>query len=331
MRVLAADIGGTSARLALIEVGQGPMVVLAEQTFSSRAYPDFDSTLTAFTASLPLDFSAATFGIAGPVYQGRVEASNLPWVIDARALAGQLGLRQVSLLNDLAATAHGIGELAEEDQLVLNPGTPMTSGNAAIIAAGTGLGEVGLLWDGSRRQPIASEGGHADFAPRNELEIGLLVHLTHRFGRVSYERVLSGPGLVNIYQYLRDSGRGKEQPFVAERMRELGAAAAISEIALTAKCGLCEQALSILVACYGAEAGNLGLRYLAHHGVYLGGGIAPKIIPALTGPTFMSAFSAKGRLSPLVSAMPVRVILNERVGLLGAARHAATNHPEDGL
>ena len=324
MRVLAADIGGTSARFALIEVGDGAMVVQVEQTFASGAHGGLAMILAAFTASYPLGFSAASFGIAGPVQDGRVETSNLPWVIDARALAKQLGLREVTLLNDLTATAHGIGELAEADQLILNPGTPVPGGNAAVIAAGTGLGEVGLLWDGARHQPIPSEGGHADFAPRNELEIDLLKHLIRRFGRVSYERVLSGPGLVNIYEYLRDSGRGTAQPFMAERMRELGAAAAISEAALGGRCGLCEQALGLFVSCYGAEAGNLALRYLAHHGVDLGGGIAPKVAPAFTGPGFMNAFTAKGRLSPLVAAMPVRLILNERVGLFGAARYAAS-------
>lgn len=322
MRVLAADIGGTSARLALIEVGTGPMVVRDEQTFPSAAHTGLESVLTAFTAGHPLGFEAAAFGIAGPVKDGRVQASNLPWAVDAQALAKQLRLPEVGLLNDLAATAHGIGELAEEDLMVLNPGVPIPGGNAAVIAAGTGLGESGLLWDGVRHQPIASEGGHADFAPRNELEIGLLIYLTARYRRVSYERVVSGPGLVNIYEYLRDSGRGTEQAFVVERMREHGAAAAISRTALEARCGLCEQALNLFVTCYGAEAGNLGLRYLAHHGVYLAGGIAPRIAPALTGPTFMTAFTAKGRLSPLVAAMPVRVILNEKVGLLGAARYA---------
>jgi glucokinase len=322
MRVLAADIGGTSARLALIEVGDGPMAIRDEQTYPSGKHAGLEEIVAAFTANHPSGFEASAFGIAGPIQDGRVASTNLPWVIDSRALARQLGLRHVGLLNDLAATAHGIGEIPESEFLVLNAGAPVRGSNAAVLSAGTGLGEAGLLWNGTRHQPVASEGGHADFAPRNELEIGLLIYLTARYGRVSYERVLSGPGLVNIYEYLRDSGRGAEQPFVLERMREHGAAAAISETALQARCGLCEQALEIFVSCYGAEAGNLGLRYLAHHGVYLGGGIAPKIAPALTGPHFMAAFTAKGRLSPLVAAMPVRVILNEKVGLLGAARFA---------
>ena len=322
MRVLAADIGGTSARLALIEVGDGPMVMRDEQIYPSGSHAGLEEIVDTFTVNHPLGFEAAAFGIAGPIQDGRVETSNLPWVIDARALARQLRLPKVGLLNDLAATAYGIGELPETEFLVLNPGEPVHGANAAVLSAGTGLGEAGLLWDGTRHHPVASEGGHADFAPRNELEIGLLIYLTGRYRRVSYERVLSGPGLVNIYEYLRDSGRGTEQSFVVERMREHGAAAAISATALEARCGLCEQALSMFVSCYGAEAGNLGLRYLAHHGVYLGGGIAPKIARALTGPAFMTAFSSKGRLSPLVAAMPVRVILNEKVGLLGAARYA---------
>lgn len=324
MRVLAADIGGTSARLALIEVGDGPMVIRDEQTYPSGKHAGLAEIIDLFTANHPAGFEASAFGIAGPIQNGRVESTNLPWVIDARALARQLRLPHVGLINDLAATAHGIGELPEREFLVLNAGTPVHDGNAAVIAAGTGLGESGLLWDGTRHQPIASEGGHADFAPRNELEIELLIYLTARYHRVSYERVLSGPGLVNIYEYLRDSGRGKEQPFVVERMRAHGAAAAISETALEARCGLCELALEMFVSCYGAEAGNLGLRYLAHHGVYLAGGIAPKIAPALQRPGFMAAFTTKGRLSPVVASMPVRVVLNEKVGLLGAARYAAS-------
>jgi glucokinase len=301
------------------------MVIRDEQTYPSSRHAGLAEIVDAFRANHPSGFEASAFGIAGPIQNGRVESTNLPWVIDSRALASQLGLRHVGLLNDLAATAHGIGELPATEFLELNSGVPVHGGNAAVLSAGTGLGEAGLLWNGTRHQPVASEGGHADFAPRNEREIGLLIYLTARYGRVSYERVLSGPGLVNTYEFLRDSGRGKEQAFVVERMREHGAAAAISETALLGRCGLCEEALEMFVSCYGAEAGNLGLRYLAHHGVYLGGGIAPKIAAALIGPTFMTAFTAKGRLSPLVAAMPVRVILNEKVGLLGAARFAVSH------
>ena len=323
MLVLAGDIGGTSARIALIDVGAGLLTMRAEQDYPSAEHVGLETILADFAHTHPLEYSAATFGVAGPVQDGRVQASNLPWTIDARALARQLGLPRVGLINDLTATALGIAELGERDLHVLNAGAPVAASNAAVLAAGTGLGEVGLFWDGVRHQPVASEGGHADFAPRTELEIALLVHLTERYGRVSYERVLSGPGLVNIYEFLRDSGRRWDHPLVAERMKEIGAAPAITEAALAHTCELCEQTLALFVSSYGAEAGNLALRYLAGHGVYLAGGIAPRILPALQRPEFLQAFTAKGRLSPLVAAMPVRVVLNERVGLLGAARHAA--------
>lgn len=323
MLVLAGDIGGTSARIALIDVGAGPLTVRAEKDYPSAEHVGLEAVLADFAHTHPLQYSAATFGVAGPVQDGRVQASNLPWMIDARVLARQLGLPRVGLINDLTATALGIAELSERDLHVLNAGEPVAAGNAAVLAAGTGLGEVGLFWDGARHQPVASEGGHADFAPRTELEIGLLAYLIERYGRVSYERVLSGPGLVNIYEFLRDRGRRSDHPLVAERMEEIGAAPAITEAALANTCELCEQALALFVSCYGAEAGNLALRFLARHGVYLAGGIAPRILPALQRPEFLQAFTAKGRLSPLVAEMPVRVILNERVGLLGAARHAA--------
>jgi glucokinase len=247
----------------------------------------------------------------------------LAWVVDARLVAGELGLQAVGLINDLEANAWGIGVLERDDLAVLNAGAPDAEGNQAIISAGTGLGEAGLAWDGTQHRPFATEGGHSDFAPRNHLEMELLDYLLKQFRRVSYERVVSGPGLLNIYRFLRDTGRGEEPAWLAEKLRDQDPGAVVSQAALDGKSDLCVQALDLFVSLYGAEAGNLALKLLATGGVYLGGGIAPKIISKLQDSIFLNAFTAKGRLKPLLQAMPVRVILNDRTALLGAARCAA--------
>jgi glucokinase len=224
------------------------------------------------------------------------------------------------LVNDLEANAYGIAMLELKDFVVLNQGAADASGNAAIVSAGTGLGEAGLFWDGKQHRPFACEGGHTDLAPRNELEVELLRFLLGKFSRVSYERAVSGPGLVNIYNFLRDSGRGQESPDMVEAMRQQNPAAVISKAALDGTCALSVQALDLFVSLYGAEAGNLALKIMSTGGLFVGGGIAPKILPKLTGPLFMEAFTTKGRMSPLLKAMPVRVIMNEKTALLGAAR-----------
>jgi len=243
--------------------------------------------------------------------------------VDARLVARELGLQAVGLINDLEANAYGIAALEPNDFDVLNAGAPDAEGNQAIISAGTGLGEAGLTWDGTQHRPFATEGGHSDLAPRNHLEMELLGYLLKQFQRVSYERVVSGPGLLNIYRFLRDTGRGEEPAWLAEKMRDQDPGAVVSQAAFDGKSDLCVQALDLFVSLYGAEAGNLALKLLATGGVYLGGGIAPKIISKLQDPIFLNAFTAKGRLKPLLQAMPVRVILNDRTALLGAARCAA--------
>ena len=266
--------------------------------------------------------AGAAFGVAGPVRQGRCEATNLPWVIDSRELARQLALPRVGLINDWEAGAYGIAPWKDQDFEVLNPGVPDARGNRAVIAAGTGLGEVGLFWDGREYRPFASEGGHADFAPRNHLEMGLLDYLLKRHPRVSAERVICGQGLFTIYQFLKDRGHGEEPNWLADQMRQQDPPAVITENALAGKSPLCTQALDLFVSLYGAEAGNMALKVMATGGVYLGGGIAPKIIARLKEPVFMNAFTAKGRMKPLLQNIPVRVILNPKVALLGAARYA---------
>jgi glucokinase len=320
--ILAGDIGGTHARLAFFQANNGHLRLVSETLFSSREYPGLEAIVSSFLDKGHQDIDAACFGIAGPVRSGRAEVSNLPWTVDAALLARKIRVGFTFLINDLEASAWGIGVLNRSDLLTLNEGSPSAQGNQAVIAAGTGLGQAGLFWDGCQHQVFACEGGHADFGPRNELETELLKYLLAKLGRVSYERVLSGPGLVNIYQFLRDTGRADEPKWLAESMAVGDPAATISTAALSGQSPLCEQALDIFVSIYGAEAGNLALKVLATGGVFVSGGIAPKILPKLKDGKFQQAFVDKGRMRPLLEAIPVRVIVNENTGLLGAARCA---------
>lgn len=320
--ILAGDIGGTKTRLAYVDVDRGHLTLVAEDTFPSREHPSLESVLAQFVSAHRLPVARACFGVAGPVRNGRCKATNLPWVVDARQVAPRLGLETVLVINDLEASAYGIAVLAPKDFAVLSEGVPDVTGNAALIAAGTGLGQAGLYWDGAQHRPFASEGGHASFAPRNDLEMELLRTLLKKYKHVSYERVLSGPGLLNIYMFLRDTGRAEEPAWLAKRMRQHDPPAVIAQAALEGKSQLCTDTLDLFVSLYGAEAGNLALKVLATGGLYVGGGIAPKIIQKLKESTFMAAFAAKGRMKPLLDAMPVRVILNDKTTLLGAARRA---------
>ncbi len=321
--ILAGDVGGTHTRLAFFEERGGRLTAVAEATFPSREFGSLEAVLRRFRAAYSCPVTGACFGVAGPVRRGRCEATNLPWVVDAGLLARELGLKSVGLINDLEANAWGIALLGEKDFALLNAGAPDASGNAVVIAAGTGLGEAGLYWDGKAHRPFATEGGHADFAPRNRLEVELLEYLLTQFQRVSYERVVSGPGLLNIYRFLRDGGHAEEPPWLAEAVRQEDPPAIIVQAALDGKSELCIRALDLFVSLYGAEAGNLALKVLATGGVYLGGGIAPRIVQKLTEPAFLDAFTFKGRMRPLLQAMPVRVILNDKAALLGAARVAS--------
>ncbi|MGH8069821.1 MAG: glucokinase [Candidatus Entotheonellia bacterium] len=320
--ILAGDIGGTNSRLAFFAGDGERLERVVEETYTSLDHANLEAMVKKFMSSHDLSVDVACFGIAGPVRNGRVEAVNLPWVIDARELAHVLRVKVVGLLNDLEAHAYGIAMLAPEDFVLLNQGTPDASGNAAVIAAGTGLGEAGLYWDGQRHRPFACEGGHTSFAPDDPLQMELLGFLRHEYGHVSWERVLSGPGLYNIYRFLRDTGRGEEPDWLTREMHQHDPSAVISQAALAGSSALCQQALDLFVSLYGAEAGNVALKIMATAGVYVGGGIAPKIIQKLTGSTFMDAFVAKGRLKPLLQEIPVRIIMNDKAALLGAARFA---------
>lgn len=320
---MAGDIGGTSTRLAWFETEGGVLTLCAEARFPSGEFGSLTEIVERFAREAGVIAQGACFGIAGPVRGGRVATPNLPWTVEGEELATALGLESVTLINDLEANAYGVPLLAKGDLHLLNHGNVDPMGNIAVISAGTGLGEVLAFRDGDGYRPIACEAGHADFAPRNELETELLLYLRDEHGRVSYERLLSGPGLRNIYRFFRDVRKIPESSGVAGEMRSGDPSAAISRAALAGSCPLCVQALELFVSLYGAEAGNAALRYLATGGLYLGGGIAPKILEALKEGTFMRSFTAKGRLSPLLEAIPVKVILNDRAALLGAGRCAA--------
>jgi glucokinase len=323
--ILSGDIGGTNTRLALVDRDSGGQFQLGTlKTYPSRQYEGLHEIVAQFLREHPASIAAACFGVAGPVKNGRCATMNLTWVVDQRELAASLGIARVAVINDLEAMAYGVSCLAARDIEVLNPGVADASGHAVIVSPGTGLGEAGMYWDGRQYHPIATEGGHADFAPRNELEIELLRFLLREFEHVSYERIVSGPGLVNIYRFLRDTQRGEEPSWLAAELQQADPAAVISQAALAQRSPLCEQALDLFIALFGSEAGNMALNYMATGGVWLGGGIPVKILNRLkTTATFMTAFLDKGRLRNRLLEMPVRVILNDKTGLLGAARRAA--------
>jgi glucokinase len=325
--ILAGDIGGTNARLAYFEVDLGKPRMVAQETYPSRESSGLDEIVSKFVSSQPQKPNMACFGVAGPVSNGRVETSNLPWLVDGAQLAKELGLPKALLINDLEANAWGIAELKAENLVALNQVKTPRGGNQAVVAAGTGLGEAGLYWNGQKYEVFACEGGHCDFAPRNELEIELLRHLSARFGHVSVERIVSGPGLVNVYRFLRDTHRGEEPSWLTDQMAHGDPAAAISNAALSGKSPLAEHALDLWISIYGAEAGNVAMKLMATGGIFLGGGIAPRLVPKLSGPLFMQAFTAKGRMQALLECIPVKVIVYDKIALFGAALYAMSNSP----
>ncbi len=266
--------------------------------------------------------SAACFGVAGPVVSGTAVATNLPWRISVKTLQAALSLERVSLINDLVANAYGIEVMKPGDFAVLNRGK-RTVGNRALLSAGTGLGEAIIFWNGSQFIPLPSEGGHADFGPRYRRDLDLLQYLFKRFGHVSYERVLSGKGLFHIYQFLRERRYGVEPDWLRIQLAKEDAAVVISEAAQQKKSNLCGAALDLFVSIYGSAAGNLALHAMATGGVYIGGGIAPKIMWKLRDGAFMKAFKDKGRLAAIVERIPVKVVMNDRAALFGAALQAS--------
>lgn len=320
--ILAGDIGGTHTRIALFELNQNRLNRLLDRVYPSRDYKSLDEIISLFVSNENMNISAACFGIAGPVMHGKVSTPNLAWVVDALQLTKLLQVQTVWLINDLQAHASGIHDLDAADFIHLNTAA-IGEGNAALIAAGTGLGEAGLYWDGIRHQPFACEGGHCDFAPRSDLETDLWHYLNKKFGRVSYERILSGPGLHNVYEFLRDSGTEQEPDWLKEEIQQASdPTVVISHVGMNGKAAICEHALDIFVSVYGAEAGNLALKLLATGGVFLSGGIAARILARLQGPAFLQSFISKGRMQPLLEKIAVKVVNNDQVGVIGAARYA---------
>jgi glucokinase len=323
--IIAGDIGGTKTNVALFEASEGGVgAPLAQQSFPSAQYDSLEDILTEFVRGHPrANITHACFGVAGPVVRGRIDATNLAWKVHDEKLAEAIGVPSVRLINDLEATAFGIDELGPEQLYTLNEGEGERPGHRALIAAGTGLGMAAIYFDGSHFHPMPSEGGHIDFAPRNEREFEMLTYMQEKIGgRVSYERVLSGMGIHNIYSFLRDRGHGEEPAWLAEEIRTGDPTAAISRAALAGQSELAVTALEIFVEVYGAMAGNLALLLKSVGGLYIGGGIAPKIMPKLTDGTFMRNYSDKGRMTGLVNSIPVRVILDDKTALYGAASYA---------
>ncbi len=323
--IIAGDIGGTKTNVALFEVGDGRVgEPLAQQSYPSARFDSLEDILTDFVRRHPqARITHACFGVAGPVVRGHVDATNLTWEVFDYKLAEAVGVPAVRLINDLEATAYGIGELGPEQLYTLNEGEPGRTGHRALIAAGTGLGMAGMFWDGRRYHPMPSEGGHIDFAPRDAREFELLRYMQERVGgRVSYERVLSGPGLFNIYSFLRDTGRGEEPEWLAREFESGDDSAAVSRAALSGRSPLAAEALEMFVEIYGAVAGNLALLLKSTGGLFVGGGIAPKIIEKMKDGTFLRTYRDKGRMSGLVESIRVSVILDDKTALYGAALYA---------
>lgn len=321
--LLAGDIGATKTSLGVYSMEKGPREPIVEETSPSGQYPSLEVLAGEFLAQANLDVDSAVFGVAGPVVGGHATITNLPWIINEAQLKKKLHLKSVFLLNDLKAVAQGVPLLLDPDELyTLNKGELIRGGTKAVIAPGTGLGEAFLTWDGSRYRAYASEGGHTDFGPTNPLESDLLHFLRDQWDHVSYERICSGMGLPNIYTYLRESGHAEEPVWLAEQLAEAeDPTPVIVNAALDTEtsCELCKTTLMLFISVLGSETGNVALKVLATGGVYLGGGIPPRILPALKQEAFMQAFLNKGRLADLLKNIPVYVILNPKTALIGAA------------
>lgn len=317
--ILAGDIGGTKTNLGLFTRGKRRPVLKVLETYASPEAPNLEDIIDHFLERHEVSISSACFGIAGPVKNGRCKTTNLPWDVSERKLKNRFGWDRVLLVNDLTASAYAIPFLTRRELFPLNHAKTARKGNLGLIAPGTGLGMALLIRKDAHYVSVPSEAGHADFAPNNEAEAALWHYLHQRVGHVSVERVLSGPGLFIIYCWLKFTGQGTEPPWLEEKMNEGDPSKVISEAALVERQPLCVKALDLFVSIFGATAGNLALTGLATGGIYLGGGIAPGILPKLREGPFMRAFMDKGRLRGLLSQIPVRVILNDRAPLLGAA------------
>jgi glucokinase len=320
--ILAGEIGGTRARLAAYETQGSRLNCVVQKTYASHDYESLSAVLPQFIRSEGIPVHSACFGAAGPVRHGRSKISNLDWIIDAKELAAQLKLPSVGLLNDQEAYAHGVDALDSKDFITLSAGSDDAEGNRAVISAKTGLGMAGLYWDGFRHHPFACEGGHADFAPRNELQTELLAFLQKEYGRVSTERILSGPGIRHIYDFFREAKKVEEPAWLKEQLAAApDPSPVISRLAMEGKAAICNLTISQFVSVFGAEAGNCALRYMTTGGIYIGGVIAAKLAPKMQDSIFMQSFLDKGRMVSILKDMPVKIIMNDDCGLIGAARY----------
>ncbi len=322
MAYLAGDIGGTKTHLALYKEERGKVICVKEEKFPSQKYPNLRLIVKEFLKETNEKIGKACFGIAGPVKKGKSQATNLPWLVESDVLSKDLHISKVSLINDLEANAYGLNLLQPEELYVLNRGDIDAEGNKALVSAGTGLGEAGIFFDGRKDHPFACEGGHADFAPRNDTEDALLRFLRKKLGHVSYERILSGPGLYNLYQFVVETKIEEEKE---ETLKEIAAGDSprlISEKGLSGESRACRKALELFITIYGSEAGNVALKMLALGGVYIGGGIAPKLLSMIKRGDFLDSFKRKGRFSDLLGGIPVKVVLNDKTALLGAMYYA---------
>ncbi len=293
--ILAGDIGATNARLAAFETEGNRLLCAVEKVYPSKQHKGLAEIVAHFIRTEGIPAQSACFGVAGPVRSGRSQISNLPWVIDSRELAAQLKLRNVGLINDLEAFAYGIDALESKDFVTLSEGSENPEGNMAVVSAGSGLGEAGLFWDGFRHHPFACEGGHSDFAPKTEFELELLHYLMKRHDHVSFERILSGPGVKNIYDFLRETGKEEEPPWLKEQLASApDTPALISELAITQKVPICDRTLSIFVSVFGSEAGNCALKLMSTGGIFVAG-IAAKIVSKMQEPAFYGGFSEQGQ------------------------------------
>lgn len=311
--ILAGDVGGTKANLGLFDARDGKLAQLALKRFSSQAYPGLEKIMTEFLAGTNGKVTAASFGIAGPVVNNTVKATNLPWMVDGAVLAKELGIARVRLLNDLEAAAYGVGVMEPSDLETLHAGVPVTEANRVVIAAGTGLGEGILFWDGKQHVPMATEGGHADFAPATELHAELWKFLRKSNANVSVELILAGKGFKRLHEFL--------DPTVRHDFDDAGVdpAPGITQRGLAGTCPVCVKTIELFCEIYGAEAGNMAVRAVARGGIYVAGGIAVKILPKLKDGRFVAAVKNKEKMGAFLEQIPIRVVLNERCPLLGAA------------
>jgi glucokinase len=315
--ILAGDVGGTKVLLAYYENDK----CLVEKKYRSKEFPEFSLLLSRFLEETKIpSVKAACFGVAGPVKENVCHATNLPWSLDGKVLGKVLKTDNAFLINDVEANAWGIACLTSKELCTLNHGL-VIKGNQALISAGTGLGEAGLVWDGEKHHPFACEGGHVDFGPRNALEIELLSYLKRQYKHISYERIVSGHGIYSLYRFLVDTQKEKADPDV-EAAKEEEPQKEITKKAMQEQHGVCFQTISLFASIYGAEAGNLALKFLSIGGLFLGGGIVPNILSYFQHPNFLEAFTEKGRFAPLLRSIPVKIVLNDHTALLGAKRYA---------